>query len=105
MVMASIIEQNHTSSNRKPIWLDLTPMVDLGFILITFFLFSVQFKNPTSMGFILPAEAQNPVVEKQSNAFILIPHQQQFYYYRGIYNPLQTKLQTCSPNQLRQMNV
>ena len=73
---------------------DMTPMVDLGFLLITFFIFTTTMAQPTAMNLFLPKdvekqEEQNKV--KESGAFtILLGKQDQIYYYEGM-DPTQLK--------------
>jgi biopolymer transport protein ExbD len=65
---------------------DLTPMVDLGFLLITFFIFTTTMTRPTAMRLILPKD----VPEKDENkvpvsaVITLLPAKNNLiYYYEG----------------------
>ena len=60
--MAEVIAQEKQGGKqkKKPIRVDMTPMVDLGFLLITFFMFTTNFTKPNVMDLGLPAKDPNP---------------------------------------------
>jgi len=66
---------------------DMTPMCDLGFLLITFFIFTTTMQTPTTMDLNMPKdtdkkEEQNEV--KQSSVLtIMLGKGDQVYYYEG----------------------
>lgn len=66
---------------------DMTPMVDLGFLLITFFIFTATMSSPTTMDLNMPKESEKKEDEtkiKQSGALtILLGKNNQVYYYEG----------------------
>lgn len=70
--------------------IDMTPMVDLGFLLITFFMFTTTMSKPKTMEINMPykdetmkKEDQNKV--KESTAMtILLSRNHRVYYYEGI---------------------
>ena len=66
---------------------DMTPMVDLGFLLITFFIFTTTMSSPTTMQLYMPKdtdkdEDQNKA--KESGALtIMMSKDNHIYYYEG----------------------
>ncbi len=82
---------------------DMTPMVDLGFLLITFFIFTTTMAQPTAMNLFMPKDVQKPEEQnkvKESGAFtIILGKQDQIYYYEGL-DP--TKLQASNFKGIRE---
>ena len=66
---------------------DLTPMVDLGFLLITFFIFTTTMSQPTAMKLYLPKDADKPEDQnkaKESGVItILLGKDDNIFYYEG----------------------
>lgn len=77
-----------TKSKKLSTRVDMTPMVDLGFLLITFFMLTTTMSKPKTMDLIMPKdtereEEQNKV--KESTALtILLGKKDQVYYYEGL---------------------
>ncbi|AWO00854.1 biopolymer transporter ExbD [Chitinophaga alhagiae] len=77
-----------TKSKKLSTRVDMTPMVDLGFLLITFFMLTTTMSKPKTMDLVMPKdtekeEEQNKV--KESTALtILLGKKDQVYYYEGL---------------------
>jgi biopolymer transport protein ExbD len=66
---------------------DMTPMVDLGFLLITFFIFTATMSSPTTLDLNMPKDVddeKNKTEVKQSGVItIMLGKGDQVYYYEG----------------------
>jgi biopolymer transport protein ExbD len=70
---------------------DMTPMVDLGFLLITFFIFTATMSSPTTMDLNMPKDTEKKEEEtkvKQSGALtIMLGKKDKVFYYEGELSP------------------
>ncbi len=66
---------------------DMTPMVDLGFLLITFFIFTATMSSPTTMDLSMPKDTEKDEEKnqaKESGALtVMLGKNDQVYYYEG----------------------
>ncbi|TMI89685.1 MAG: biopolymer transporter ExbD, partial [Bacteroidetes bacterium] len=60
---------------------DMTPMVDLGFILITFFVFTAEISKPTAMNLNMPTDGPPmPTGDSRTITFLMSGNNKLFYY-------------------------
>lgn len=70
--------------------IDLTPMVDLGFLLITFFMYTTTMSKPKTMEINMPYKDENLKEEEQSKIkastalTVLLSKEHRVYYYEGL---------------------
>jgi biopolymer transport protein ExbD len=77
-----------TKSKKQSTRVDMTPMVDLGFLLITFFMLTTTMSKPKTMDLIMPKDTENEKDQnkvKESTALtILLGKKDRVYYYEGL---------------------
>lgn len=86
---------------------DLTPMVDLGFLLITFFVFTTTMSEQTAMRLFLPKDTDKPEDQnkaKESGALtLLLAKGRTVYYYEGILKSDGSNFKSSNFGELRQI--
>ena len=81
------ISFSHTK--KQVIKIDMTPMVDLGFLLITFFVFTTTISTPTVTDLYMPNDKIIDVPPLLSNSLaltLLLDDNNKIYYYNGDFN-------------------
>ena len=81
---------------------DMTPMVDLGFLLITIFMLTTTFSKPQTMEINLPVKPKGEVIEEQENALkaskafnIIVDGENRLFWYLGLpHEPLEPLTET-----------
>ena len=74
--------------------IDMTPMVDLGFLLITFFMLTTTLAKPVVMQLNMPdkTEKDEKSQVKMSETLTVIPDSTKVYYYQGLPTDATTQL-------------
>jgi biopolymer transport protein ExbD len=72
--------------------IDMTPMVDLAFLLITFFMLTTTFSKPKTMELNMPDKTKDDAdlkqkVEESRTTSIILGKNDKVYYYTGINDP------------------
>lgn len=71
--------------------IDMTPMVDLAFLLLTFFMLTTTFNKPKAMEVNMPVPNENDApptkVEDDITVTILIGKNDKLFYYDGVFDP------------------
>ena len=84
---------------------DLTPMVDLGFLLITFFIFTTTMSQPTAMKLNLPKDTDKPEEQnkvKESGVLtLMLGKNDRVYYYEGTLAPDASNFKTSNFKEIR----
>ena len=88
---------------------DLTPMVDLGFLLITFFIFTTTMTQPSSMKLNLPKDTEKPEeqnkVKESAVLSILLGKDNAVYYYEGTLLPDGTNFKKTNFKDVRKVII
>jgi biopolymer transport protein ExbD len=88
---------------------DLTPMVDLGFLLITFFIFTTTMSQPTAMNLPLPKDTDKPDEQnkaKESGALtLMLSKNDAVFYYEGMLSPDGSNFKSSTMKQIRDVII
>jgi biopolymer transport protein ExbD len=88
---------------------DLTPMVDLGFLLITFFIFTTTMSQPTAMKLFLPKDTEKPEEQnkvKESGALtLLLGNEGNIFYYEGQLAPDGSNFKSTNFKEIRKIII
>jgi biopolymer transport protein ExbD len=85
---------------------DMTPMVDLGFLLVTFFILTSTFSKPQTMEINMPVKAdkteqeQSQAVKESKAMTVILGANNKVYWYVGISDP-QLNVSNFSPKGIR----
>lgn len=71
-------------SKKQSTRIDLTPMVDLGFLLITFFLFTTTLARPKVMALTLPCAGPPTEWRESQTMTLVLSKEHRIYYYQGM---------------------
>jgi biopolymer transport protein ExbD len=86
--------------------IDMTPMVDLAFLLLTFFMLTTTFNKPQTMELTLPEkpkpEDKVPEVNEKKVVTLILGANDKVYWYNGITNP-EVKVTDFSANGIRKV--
>lgn len=93
-------------SKKSSLKIDMTPMVDLGFLLLTFFMLATSFNKPQVMEIMMPEKPKNedkqPLVNEKKVLSIVLGNEDKIYYYMGMTDP-EIKVTDYSKDGLRQI--
>lgn len=77
--------------------IDMTPMVDLAFLLLTFFVMTSTFSKPKIMSLAYPAKPKEKVEAPEIfNAITFLLTEDRIFYYKGAFKPGETQLEETS---------
>jgi biopolymer transport protein ExbD len=91
--MKSDANSRDQRDQKKEINIDMNPMVDLAFLLLTFFMLTTTFSKPQAMEIVMPLKpkageerAEQPVKESRA-VTLLLGDDDKVYWYQGITDP------------------
>jgi biopolymer transport protein ExbD len=99
------IKTNANKVNHRSTRIDLTPMVDLGFLLITFFVFTSSLSAPKAMAMIETHDGKSKPVKQSGAMSIILTGNHEIYYYYGQLETSKAKKQILKTNFQRIRNL
>lgn len=96
----------HTSrslNHRVHLHVDLTPMVDLGFLLITFFILSTTLSQPNSTDLLMPKDSKVNTLLKESAVLTIMPIRNNMIDYFEGRNEVAGSVKHCNYAEVRSL--
>lgn len=88
---------------------DMTPMVDLGFLLITFFVFTTTISQPTALKLNLPKDTDKPEEQTKTKASgaltVMLGKDNHVFYYEGELDPAGKNFQSSNFKDIRNIII
>ncbi len=83
--MTGLISPATTKKNqcKKVSSIDMTPMVDLGFLLITFFIFTSTLSESNALGLVMPAQGPPSLTGASKTLTVVLGGEDELSYYQG----------------------
>lgn len=94
---------NSSKGTHKSLYVDLTPMVDLGFLLISFFVFTTTVMQPVSLGIVMPDDkpvSRPSLLQEKDAIHLVLTDAEHIYLYYGS-NPADGFMTNYAPQGLR----
>jgi len=84
-------------AKKTPARIDMTPMVDLAFLLLTFFVLAATLAKPKTMEIIYPKKAEDDTTKTKVNfqlatTLLLGENDNEIFYYSGMFKPDSTEI-------------
>jgi len=99
-------EEGKVRSKKSSTKIDMTPMVDLAFLLLTFFMLTTTFNKPQTMEITMPdkpkKEDEQPEVNEKRVLTLVLGEKDKVYWYKGIKEP-EVKVADFSANGIRKV--
>jgi len=86
------VRQSDNKNDKRTLNVDMNPMVDLAFLLLTFFMLATTFSKPQAMELLIPAKPKDELAEKEmavkeSKTLSIALQNDHVQWYRGITEP------------------
>lgn len=92
--MEEPVKKRDARQKKKAIDVDMNPMVDLAFLLLTFFMLATTFSKPQAMELVMPIppapedEEQHQAIKESKALTLVLAEEDQVYWYNGITEPV-----------------
>ncbi len=105
LITADNAKKKGSISTKKSTKVDLTPMVDLGFLLITFFIFTTTMCQSKALGLDMPHDGKPTPIKNSAALTILLGANNEVCYYEGELKANGRNFKTTSFKEIRKVII